>query len=267
MNLESFDAKNVFRLATRVAKIKPFQAMEMLKAAGQLSASGRNIIAMNLGEPDFTAPDPVRRAASAPSAAIEHGTTKYSDALGLPSLREAISWLYCDRFGIDVDPSRIVVTAGASAALLLACAALVSPGDEVLMPDPCYPCNRQFVSAFGGEPKQLPTQAVHNFQLAPANVDQAWSGQTSGIIVSTPSNPTGASMNNHSLASLLSIVSARGGFPIIDEIYYGLTYDQDTTTALTYDDNAIVVNSFSKYFGMTGWRLGWLIAPESLRHP
>jgi aspartate/methionine/tyrosine aminotransferase len=261
LDTNSFQRSSALKLASRVDQIKPFQAMEILKATGQLASAGEDIVAMNIGEPDFTAPEQVKRAAI---RAIERGATQYSDARGLPSLREAISQHYRDKFDIAVNPNRVVVTAGASAALLLACAALVNDGDEVLMPDPCYPCNRQFVSVFGGEPKLLPTLACNNFALNPETVDEAWNRRTAGIILSTPSNPTGCSMDGPQLATLLSVVAKRGGFAIVDEIYQGLTYDHAPTTALALDDNAIVVNSFSKYFGMTGWRLGWLIVPELL---
>jgi len=249
------------QVAGRVDAIEPFRVMEMVKAAAAMTRAGRDVISMSVGEPDFTAPDVV---ASAAMAAIQAGSTQYTESLGLPALREAISGWYAGHWGQDVDPRRIVITAGASAGLLLACAALVDAGDEVLMPDPCYPCNRHFVTSFGGKPVLVPSGPESRYQLTAEHLDQHWNERTRGVIVASPSNPTGTAMTAAQSAALLAGVRARGGFAIVDEIYQGLSYGERPTSALAFGDDIITVNSFSKYFSMTGWRLGWLVVPEAL---
>jgi aspartate/methionine/tyrosine aminotransferase len=249
------------QVAQRVHAIAPFHVMEVVKAAGALARTGADVISMSVGEPDFTAPELVAQAAI---DAIRGGATQYTDALGLPALREAIAAHYASAFGIGIDPRRIVVTAGASAGLLLACAALVGEGDEVLMPDPCYPCNRHFVSAFGGAPVLVPSSAEQRYQLTAGDVEQRWGKRSRGVIVASPSNPTGTSMTGPQMQQMLAAVRSRGGFAVVDEIYQGLSYDHAPVSALHFDPEVITVNSFSKYFNMTGWRLGWLVVPEDL---
>jgi aspartate/methionine/tyrosine aminotransferase len=254
-------AARALQVAARVDAIEPFHVMEVVKAASALARSGADVISMSVGEPDFTATELVQQAAI---DAIRKGATQYTDALGLAPLREAIAAHYETAFGITLDPRRIVVTAGASAGLLLACAALVGEGDQVLMPDPCYPCNRHFVSAFGGQPVLVPSDASQRYQLTAGDVGQRWERRTRGVIVASPSNPTGTAMTGPQMQQMLAAVRARGGFAIVDEIYQGLSYDQPPVSALHFDPDAITVNSFSKYFNMTGWRLGWLVVPEAL---
>lgn len=249
------------QVAGRVDAIEPFRVMEMVKAAAAMTRAGRDVISMSVGEPDFTAPDVVARAAM---AAIQAGSTQYTESLGLPALREAISGWYAGHWGQDVDPRRIVITAGASAGLLLACAALVDNGDEVLMPDPCYPCNRHFVTSFGGKPVLVPSGPESRYQLTADHLERHWNERTRGVIVASPSNPTGTAMTAAQSEALLAGVRARGGFAIVDEIYQGLSYGERPTSALAFGDDIITVNSFSKYFSMTGWRLGWLVVPEAL---
>jgi len=254
-------AARALQVAQRVHAIEPFRVMEMVKAAGELKRAGHDVISMSVGEPDFTAPDIVAQAAM---EAIRGGVTQYTDSLGLRELREAISGHYAAVQGLDIDPRRIVITAGASAGLLLACAALVSDGDEVLMPDPSYPCNRHFVASFGGAPVLVPSSHEDRYQLSAAHVAERWSERTRGVLVASPSNPTGTSMTPQQLREMLGAVRARGGFAIVDEIYQGLSYDHKPVSALALDPDVITVNSFSKYFNMTGWRLGWLVVPDSL---
>lgn len=258
-------AARALQVASRVDAIEPFRVMEMVKAAASMTRAGQDVISMSVGEPDFTAPDVVARAAM---DAIARGATQYTESLGLPALREAISAHYARAYGLDVPARRIVVTAGASAGLLLACAALVSEGDEVLMPDPSYPCNRHFVSAFGGSAVLVPSGPAERYQLTAAQVAARWTERTRGVIVASPSNPTGTSMTPDQTRDLVAAVRARGGFAIVDEIYQGLYYGAQpgdrATSALSFGDDVITVNSFSKYFSMTGWRLGWLVLPESL---
>jgi aspartate/methionine/tyrosine aminotransferase len=260
INLD-LQAQRALQVARRVDAIEPFHVMEVVKAASAMALSGADVISMSVGEPDFTATELVQQAAI---EAIRKGATQYTDALGLGPLRDAIAGHYETAFGIAVDPRRIVVTAGASAGLLLACAALVGEGDQVLMPDPCYPCNRHFVSAFGGSPVLVPSDAGQRYQLTAAGVERRWDARTRGVIVASPSNPTGTSMTGPQMQQMLAAVRARGGFAVVDEIYQGLSYDHAPLSALQFDPDVITVNSFSKYFNMTGWRLGWLVVPEAL---
>ncbi len=249
------------RLASRTQSIAPFFAMELSKQANALIAQGKDVIKLNIGEPDFAAAPAVQ---AAMVAALKAGKTQYTDALGITPLREAIAQHYWDVYGVRVPASRIVVTAGASAALLLACAALVDVGDEVLMADPCYPCNRHFVGVHGGTTKLIATDASTRYQLSAAAVVANWGEHTGGVLLASPANPTGTALTHIELAALCAAVKARGGFRIVDEIYLGLSYEGERRSVLSFDDDAVVVQSFSKYFSMTGWRLGWIVAPESL---
>jgi aspartate/methionine/tyrosine aminotransferase len=254
------------KISSRAARIEPFYVMEVAKAASQLARevahSDRPMIFLNIGEPDFTAPPLVQEAAA---RAIHDGATQYTQALGLDSLRERISGWYHDRFGVDVPARRIIVTAGASAALQLACLALIDAGDEILMPDPSYPCNRQFVSVAEGRAVLLPTTAQERFQLSAAKVKDAWGPRTRGVLLASPSNPTGTSIHPDELRLIHDFVSSQGGITLLDEIYLGLSYDETFgRTGLALDDNVISINSFSKYFNMTGWRLGWMVVPDAL---
>ena len=220
------------------------------------------MVFLNVGEPDFTAPTLVQQAAE---KAIRAGHTQYTPATGLPALRERISHWYQQRFGVTVDPHRIVITAGASAALHLACVALVEPGDEILMPDPSYPCNRHFVTAAEGKAVLVPTTAAERFQLSAAQVEQHWGPRTRGVLLASPSNPTGTSIDPQELRRIHQVVQARGGITVVDEIYLPLSYDDHfAQTALALDEHIISINSFSKYFNMTGWRLGWMVVPDAL---
>ncbi len=251
------------RLATaaRLANIQAFHVMELAKQAAELERAGRHIIHMGIGEPDFTAAEPVVRAAE---AAMRRGVTQYTGALGIHALREAIAGYYEAAYGLDIPARRVIVTAGASGALLLACAVLVEIGAEVLMPDPSYPCNRHFVAAFDGAARMIPSGPAERFQLAAAQVEANWNERTRGVLLASPSNPTGTSILPDELARILDVVRARGGFAILDEIYQGLSYDAPPVSALSLDDQVVTVNSFSKYFNMTGWRLGWLVVPDAL---
>lgn len=248
-------------LASRLANIAPFHVMELAKAAAELERSGRSIIHMGIGEPDFTAAPQVIEAAQ---RAMAGGKLQYTPATGIAELREAISAHYRRVYGLSVAPERIVITAGASAALLLACAALVDKGAEVLMPDPSYPCNRHFVAAFDGCAKMVPSGPAERFQLTDEMVRAHWDTSTRGVLLASPSNPTGTSIAPAELAQIVSTVREKGGFTIVDEIYQGLSYDAEPYSALSLGDDVVVINSFSKYFNMTGWRLGWLVVPPAL---
>ncbi len=212
-------------LAARMADIEPFHVMDVQNRAHELEATGRRIVHMEIGQPDF-------------------------------------SDYYRDRLGVTVPSSRIVVTAGASGAFLLTLAALVDPGDEVLMPDPCYPCNRHFVRLFEGRPRAIPVDEKQHYQLADADIRSHWSRATRGVLLASPSNPTGTMIPREELRAIIASVRRAGGFVVMDEIYQGLVYDGEASTVLELGDDVFVINSFSKYFNMTGWRLGWIVAPE-----
>lgn len=248
------------RSASRLGDIAPFHVMELLTRAKQLEAEGRDIIHMEVGEPDFPTPQPIVEAAQ---RAIADGRVFYTPALGLPELREAISRFYAERYGVAVPASRIAVTAGASGALTLALACLVEPGSEWLLTDPGYPCNRHFIRAFEGRPVSIPVGADTNFQPTPEHIDRFWTPATRGALFASPANPTGTMLAADDITALANAIRKRGGQLILDEIYHGLTYDGDATTALAAGDDIFVVQSFSKYFQMTGWRLGWLVVPEA----
>lgn len=250
-----------FPLAARLDDIEPFHVMELLKIAAALEQAGRSVIHMGIGEPDFPAAQPVLDAAA---KAIAGGTLRYTHAVGLPALREAIAAHYQHRFGVDVAAERIVITAGASGALLLACAALVGRDDEVLMPDPSYPCNRHFVTAFEGKARLIPSGPAQRFQLSAAMVREHWRPATRGVLLASPSNPTGTSIASDELRDIAAWVREQGGFTVVDEIYQGLSYDAPPFSALSLGEDIIVINSFSKYFNMTGWRLGWLVVPPAM---
>ncbi len=254
------------RISERAQAIEPFYVMEVAKAAAELGKTvahtERPMVYLNIGEPDFTAAPLVQEAAD---RAIRDGATQYTPALGLMPLRERISDWYASRFQARVPANRIVVTAGASAALHLACLALIDAGDEILMPDPSYPCNRHFVSAAQGKAVLVPSTAEERFQLSAAKVEAAWTAATRGVLLASPSNPTGTSIHPDELRRIHQVVQARGGITLVDEIYLPLSYEaQFGQTALQLDDALISINSFSKYFNMTGWRLGWMVVPEKL---
>nr|WP_314359794.1 pyridoxal phosphate-dependent aminotransferase [uncultured Achromobacter sp.] len=252
------------RLAARTQDFLTFQVVELFKQAQALQAAGHDIISLGIGEPDFTAPPQVVEALE---RAARAGLSGYGPPAGLMPLREAIAQFYHDKFGAKINPARVIVTAGASGALTLACAALVNHGGEVLMPDPSYPANSNFVLAAGGVPRLIPSSAAKRFQLSADDVARHWTPATQGVLVASPSNPTGTSIAHAELAQLLAQVRARDGFAIVDEIYLGLSYENAPRSALTLDDDIIVINSFSKFFHMTGWRLGWMIVPEDMVAP
>jgi aspartate/methionine/tyrosine aminotransferase len=257
------------RITQRAQNIEPFYVMEVGKAASALAATVQHtdkpMIFVNIGEPDFSAPVLVQEAAH---RAIRDGATQYTQATGMYALRERISAWYASRFGVDIPARRIVLTAGASAALQLACLALIEAGDELLMPDPSYPCNRHFVAAALGTAKLIACTPSERFQLTASKVEAAWDeghGRTRGVLLASPSNPTGTSIHPDELRRIHNIVNTRGGVTIIDEIYLGLSHDATFgRSALEMDDQIISINSFSKYFCMTGWRLGWMVVPDAL---
>lgn len=245
-------------IAARMAHIEPFHVMEVLSRARALEAEGRSIIHMEIGEPDFpTAPAIV----AAGIDALAAGHTHYTPALGLPALRAAIAASYPD--GARPAPERVAVTPGASGALQLVFAALIDPGDEVLLADPGYPCNRHFVRLLDGRPRLIPVDAASGYQLTAELIERHWSPRTKAVLIASPSNPTGTLVPPDELGRVVETVHALGGVLIVDEIYHGLTYDLEARSALAWSPDVFVVNSFSKYYGMTGWRVGWLVAPSA----
>ena len=250
--------------AQRLKSIAPFHAMALLARARELEAQGRTIVHMEIGEPDFDTPQPV---VDAGIRALQQGKTHYTPAVGLLELREAIAAYYLRQFGEQIDPRRILVTPGASGALQLILALLVDPGSQVLMTDPGYPCNRNFVLLFEGEPVMMPAEAEQHYQPSADLLEHYWNDRTRCLMVASPSNPTGTVLSQGILDTLLQRVRDRGGYLLVDEIYQSLWYEEKPKTALALGDDVFVINSFSKYFGMTGWRLGWLVAPlEAVEH-
>ncbi len=247
------------RQASRCQRIAPFQVMALLERAQQMQAAGRDVIHLEVGEPDFPTPAPVMAAAR---RALDAGHTRYSPAAGLPALREAVAGWYQARFEVTVSPEQVVMTPGASGALQLAMAALVEPGDGVLMADPGYPCNRHFLELVGGQAQPLPLDA--QLRVTAAALEQHWQANTVAALLASPDNPTGTVLSGQEMAALAGVVSRHDGVLVMDEIYQGLVYDQVPETVLSVTDRALVLNSFSKFFGMTGWRLGWLVAPQAL---
>ena len=249
------------RLASRMASINPFRTVDVMEQAWAAEAAGRSIVHLEVGEPDFGTPAAVVEAAG---RAMADGLVRYTSSLGLPALRQAISGYYASRFGVDVPAGRIVVTLGASGALLLALAATVDRDDEILLSDPGYPCNRNLIRMFEGRARPIPVDAGSNYQLTAGLVDRHWDERTRGVLLATPSNPTGTVVPAGELGDIVRLVAARGGIVFVDEIYGELVYDVPPATVLAEPDThaCFVVNSFSKTFGMTGWRLGWLVCPE-----
>ncbi|MBC8520067.1 MAG: aminotransferase class I/II-fold pyridoxal phosphate-dependent enzyme [Gammaproteobacteria bacterium] len=246
-----------FRPSDRVEEIEPFYVMELLARARELEREGRTIVHMEVGEPDFDTPESIVRAGV---EALNKGHHHYTPALGLTELREKIADHYNSTYGKKVLAEQIVVTPGSSGALQLLIALLVNPGDEVLMADPGYPCNRHFVRIFEGVTVSVPVDATTRFQLTAELVGKYWSEKSRVVMISSPSNPTGSVIAANELKKIALLVEERGGVLIVDEIYQGLIYDGSRDTAIDLPGTVFVVNSFSKYYGMTGWRLGWLVS-------
>lgn len=250
----------MYRPAARLAEIAPFHVVELLTRARQLEAEGRDIIHMEVGEPDFPTPAPI---AAAAIAAIESGKTLYTEALGLPELRQAIADFYRQRYGVSVAANRIAITNGASGALNLAFACLADPGSEWLLADPGYPCNRHILRTYEGRPLSIPVGPESNFQPTPELLRQHWTERTAGLLVASPANPTGTLLTPDEIGALAAVCREKNGHFLVDEIYQGLTYESEMATACAAGDDIWVINSFSKYFQMTGWRLGWMVIPEA----
>lgn len=246
--------------SARSQAIEPFHVMALLARANELQAAGKDVIHLEIGEPDFTTASPI---IAAGQLALAEGKTRYTAARGLPALREAISQFYQQRYGVHINPQRILITPGGSGALLLATSLLVDPGRQWLMADPGYPCNRHFLRLIEASAQLVPVDAKVNYQLTPELIERHWNEDSVGALVASPANPTGTVLNKSELAALSEVIHAKNGHLVVDEIYHGLSYGIDAPSVLEVNDQAFVLNSFSKYFGMTGWRLGWLVVPEN----
>jgi len=248
------------RIAHRMDDIKPFHVMALLGRARELEAQGRSIIHMEIGEPDFVTAQPI---IDAGVKALQAGKTHYTPTMGLPALREAISDYYLSHYGVEVPAQRIAITPGASGALQLAFSILINPGDGVVLADPGYPCNRHFVRLNEGQSIAAQVGADSNYQLNEAILKTNWTEKSVAAMLASPSNPTGALVGDDDLKAMYDFVTQQKGTLVVDEIYHGLVYEKQAKTALAISDDIFVINSFSKYFGMTGWRLGWLVVPEA----
>ena len=246
--------------ARRAEEIQPFEVMDVLARAHALEAAGSRVLHMEIGEPDFTAPAPVVEAGM---RALRDGLTAYTPTLGLSALREAIAQHYAARLATPVAASRVAITPGASGALLCACALYVDPGDEFLVPDPGYPGYRHFVRAFEGVARPLPLAAADGYQPTLEMVRAAWGPRTKGLLLGSPSNPTGTLIEKKQLERIASFIAEKGGVLMVDEIYQGLVYGSEPWSAAGLPGEVVIINSFSKYFCMTGWRLGWAVLPPA----
>lgn len=251
-------------IAHHMQSIQPFHVMDLLAQARALEAAGQTIVHMEIGEPDFDTPAPIQNAAH---NAIDTHKMHYTPALGLPALRSRIAKHYADQFGVALNADRVIITPGASGALLLILGVLLDPGDKVIIADPGYPCNRNFVHLFSSEPVAIPVDSSTNFQLTADHIRHHWDAKTKIVLLASPANPTGSIIPTDELEDIILTTQSLGGIVVIDEIYQGLTYGMEDYTALALSADVFVLNSFSKYYGMTGWRLGWVVAPADFIKP
>jgi aspartate/methionine/tyrosine aminotransferase len=247
------------KVAHRVEQITPFQVMSILARAKELDAAGEDVIHLEIGEPDYAAFSAV---ANAGVEAIQKGKTKYTSATGLPELKQAIASHYLKKYSVDVNPQRIIITPGASGALSVLASLMVNPGDQVMMPDPCYPCNRHFLMQVGAQAQLIPTKLEDAFAIDLETLHNHWQSSTCGLWLASPANPSGCVLSKDYISQAHKKVSALGGHLMVDEIYQGLVFEGEDFCALSVANDIFVINSFSKYFAMTGWRLGWLVVPE-----
>ena len=247
--------------SARMRQISPFRVMELMERAEQLEALGHRVVHFEVGEPDFATAAPIVEAGR---RALAEGRTKYTHALGIAPLREAIARDCRERLGVEIAPARIAVTSGASGGLLLLSALLLESGRGLLIGDPGYPCNEAFVHVVGGHPQRILLRPEAGYVPSLGDLVMAWQRDTRGILLASPANPTGAVIDDARLEAIAGFARERDAFFILDEIYQGLTYGDrlGARTGLAVDDGLFVLNSFSKYFGMTGWRLGWIVVPE-----
>lgn len=246
--------------AARCDAIAPFHVMALVQQAAALAKQGMDVIHLGVGEPDFPTPAEI---VAAGQQALAEGKTRYTPAFGIDELRKKVSAYYRDKLHVNVPWERIVLTPGGSGALQLALAALVGPGDGVLVTDPGYPCNRHFVELVSATPQLLQRHADDGWAVTAKTVAEAWQANTKGLLLASPDNPTGAMMARSEVEAIADLVAQKNGFLLMDEIYQGLSLSEPWSAA-SINENIIVINSFSKYFGMTGWRLGWMVVPEHM---
>ena len=251
------------KVASRGRAVSPFIVMDVMRAAGQREAAGEEVLHLEVGQPGTPAP---RKVLYAAKAALESDLIGYTDARGLASLRQRISQHYQDRYGLPVDPERIMVTTGSSGGFLISFLSAFDPGDRVALAAPGYPAYRNILQALGVEAVLLPSELEHGFQPTVELLERT-PGRLDGLIVASPSNPTGTMLGGDALAALANYCAAKDIRLVSDEIYHGITYGQEAVSALAYSPDTIIINSFSKYFSMTGWRLGWMVLPEDLLRP
>lgn len=249
--------------ARRGDRIPPFIVMEILEKAIQMGREGKDIIHMEVGEPDFDTPRCVKDAAF---RAMLEGETHYTHSLGLHELREAVSRHYLDKYNVQVDPDRVIVTSGSSPAMLLLFSALLDPGDEVILSNPCYACYPNIVEFVDGAAVEVPVFEEDGFQYRPRDIEERLGPRTRAVIINSPSNPTGNLLDPEVIEEIAAL-SRRGLYVVSDEIYHGLVYERREHSILEFTDHAFVINGFSKLYAMTGWRLGYLIAPEEFVRP
>lgn len=249
------------KVSRRAEEIQPFHVMALLARARELEATGRDIVHMEIGEPDFATPEPVKQAAI---EAIQRNETHYTPAVGLPALRQDIAQHYGDRYQVTIEAGQVIVTPGASGALLLALGAILDPEDELLLADPGYPCNRWFARFIESRSRSINVDEQTSYQLNLDLIKANWSSHSRAVLLASPANPTGTLIEKQEMQQIIDWVGQQGGWVVVDEIYGQLVYGKDSYTAAGMGDNVVVINSFSKYFNMTGWRLGWLVAPLKL---
>lgn len=251
-------------VSARAQAVRPFVVMDVVARAKELEAQGRDIVRMDVGDPDLPTPEVITRAAE---VAMEAGDTGYTQSLGLPDLRDAISARFGSKYGVHVASSDIVVTQGTSPAMLLLFGSLLDPGDEVIISDPCYPAYPNYISFLGGVPVRVPARASDGFRMRIDEIEAAVTPRTRCIMINSPSNPTGTVLGPDDLCALADFAERRGLYIASDEIYHGLDFAGTDHTILEYTDRAFVLNGFSKLYAMTGWRLGYLIAPRDFVRP
>jgi aspartate/methionine/tyrosine aminotransferase len=250
-------------ISERSSRLPPFYVMEILEKAHAMELEGADVIHMEVGEPDFDTPEPVKEAAV---RALRDGMTQYTHSLGIPRLRQAIAAHYGERYGVEVSPDNVLVTNGTSPAMVLIFAALLNPGEELILSNPCYACYPNILEFVGGVPRYVEVFEEDGFKYRPAEIERKLGEGVRGVMINSPSNPTGIVLYDHDMAELVEAVDGRG-FVLSDEIYHGLVYEGRERSILEYTDRAFVLNGFSKLYAMTGWRLGYIISPPEFIRP
>jgi aspartate/methionine/tyrosine aminotransferase len=251
-------------VSKRASEITPFLVMDILEAAHRLEAAGHNVIHLEIGEPDFDTPECIKEAAR---KALADGETHYTHSLGLLALREAICEDLHDRYGVNVDPGQVIVTQGTSPAMLLLFSTILEAGDQVILSDPAYACYDNFIRFAGACPVRVPVTEAESFQYRPEAIEAAMNEGTRAILLNSPANPTGTLLSAERMDTIARLADRRGAYVVSDEIYHGLVYEGKEHSALEFSDRAFVLNGFSKLYAMTGWRLGYLVAPREFIRP